>query len=66
MKHTGPPAIPHPLAPLFERAIDSICAALNPESRRRYRGIVRNFLRSLGAAHPEVTLMGSSDGQVYG
>ena len=56
MKHTGPPAIPHPLAPLFERAIDSVCAALGPESRRQYRTIVlRNFLRYLGATHPEVT-----------
>jgi integrase len=46
--------IPHPLAPLFERAIDSICAALSPESQRHYRGIVRNFLSYLGTAHPEV------------
>ena len=56
MRHAGHPPIPHPLAPLFERAIDSICAALGPESRRHYRGIVlRNFLRYLGTAHPEVT-----------
>jgi site-specific recombinase XerD len=56
MKYTGPPTIPHPLAPLFERAIDSVCAALGPESRRQYRTVVlRNFLRYLGAAHPDVT-----------
>jgi integrase len=56
MKHTESPAIPHPLAPLFERAIDSVCAALGPESRRQYRTVVlRNFLRYLGAAHPDVT-----------
>ena len=56
MRHTGPPPTPHPLAPLFERAIDSICAPLGSESRRQYRGVViRNFLRYLGAAHPEVT-----------
>jgi site-specific recombinase XerD len=56
MRHAGRPPIPHPLAPLFERAIDSICVALGPESRRQYRGIVlRNFLRYLGTAHPEVT-----------
>jgi integrase len=56
MKHPGHPPIPHPLAPFFERAIDSICATLSPESRRQYRTIVmRNFLRYLGPAHPEVT-----------
>ena len=56
MRHAGRPPIPHPLAPLFERAIDSICAALGPESRRQYCGVVlRNFLRYLGTAHPEVT-----------
>ncbi len=56
MRHAGPPTIPHPLAPPFERAIDSICAALGSESLRQYRGVVlRNFLRYLGTAHPEVT-----------
>ena len=56
MNHTGPPAIPHPLAPIFERAIDSICASLSSETRRHYRTIVmRNFLRYMGAAHPEAT-----------
>jgi integrase len=54
MKRARRPPLPHPLAPFFERAIDSICAALGPESRRQYRGIVRNFLRYLGAAYPEV------------
>ncbi|MGE5303511.1 MAG: tyrosine-type recombinase/integrase [Alphaproteobacteria bacterium] len=55
MKRTGRPSRPHRLAPLFERAIDSLCAALGPQSRRQYRGIViRNFLRYLGSAHPEV------------
>jgi integrase len=54
MNRAGGPPVTHPLAPLFERAIDSICAALSPESRRHYRTIVRNFLRYLGTAYPEV------------
>ncbi len=56
MRYAGHPPIPHPLAPRFERAIDSICTTLSPETRRHYNTIViRNFLRYLGAAHPEVT-----------
>ncbi len=55
MKRAGRRPRPHPLAPLFERAIDSVCAALGPESRRQYDGtVIRNFLKYLGAAHPEV------------
>jgi site-specific recombinase XerD len=48
------PPLLHPLAPLFDRAVDSLGAALSPESHRHYRGTVRNFLSYLGAAHPEV------------
>jgi integrase len=56
MKRAKRPRVQHPLAPVFERAIDSICTALSPESRRQYRTtVIRNFLRYLGAAHPEVT-----------
>jgi integrase len=54
MNRAGRPLITHPLAPLFEQAIDSICAALSPESQRHYRTIVRNFLKYLGTAYPEV------------
>lgn len=54
MNRAGRPATTHPLAPLFERAIDSICAALSPETRREYYTVVRNFLRYLGAAYPEL------------
>jgi site-specific recombinase XerD len=54
MNRAGRPPLPHPLAPLFDRALDSLCAALSPESTRHYRQIVRNFLRYLGTAHPEV------------
>jgi len=55
MNRAGRPPLPHPLASVFDRAVDSLCAALGPESTRQYRGTVRNFLNYLGAAHPEVT-----------
>jgi site-specific recombinase XerD len=56
MKRTRRSRVKHPLVPVFERAIDSICTALSPGTRRSYRTVViRNFLRYLGAAHPEVT-----------
>ncbi len=54
MNRAGRPPLPHPLAHLFDRAVDSICAALSPESTRQYQQIVRNFLNYLGTAHPEV------------
>jgi len=54
MNRARHPPLPHPLAPLFDRAVDSLGAALSPESTRHYRGTVRNFLSYLGAAHPEV------------
>jgi integrase len=54
MNRAGRPPLLHPLAPLFNRAVDSLCAALGPESTRHYREIVRNFLSYLGTAHPEV------------
>ena len=44
----------HPLASLFDVAVDSLGAALAPESTRQYRSTVRNFLAWLGANHPEV------------
>jgi len=55
MSRAGRPPLPHPLASVFDRAVDSLGAALGPESTRQYRGTVRNFLNYLGAAHPEVT-----------
>jgi site-specific recombinase XerD len=54
MNHARHPPLLHPLASVFDRAVDSVCAALSPESARHYRGTVRNFLLYLGAAHPEV------------
>ena len=44
----------HPLASLFDVAVDSLGAALAPESTRQYRSTARNFLAWLGAKHPEV------------
>jgi len=57
MNHARHPPLLHPLAPLFDRAVDSLGAALSPESTRHYRGTVRNFLSYLGAAHPEVNAL---------
>jgi integrase len=54
MNRAGRAPLPHPLAPLFDCAVDSLGATLSPESHRHYRGTVRNFLSYLGAAYPEV------------
>jgi len=44
----------HPLAPLFDRAVDSFSVSLSPDTTRHYRGTARNFLSYLGADHLEV------------
>jgi len=43
------------LAPVFDRAVYSLCAALHPDTTRHYRGTARNFLRYLSTAYPAVT-----------
>jgi integrase len=48
------PPFQHPLAPVFDRAVDSLCASLSPDTTRHYRGTARNFLRYLGAEHPKL------------
>ena len=48
------PPLSHPLAPVLDRAVDSLSAALHPETIRHYRGTIRKFLTYLGAIHPEV------------
>jgi site-specific recombinase XerD len=48
------PPLQHRLAPVFDRAIDSLCASLSPDTTRHYRGTARNFLRYLGTAHPKL------------
>ena len=54
MNRAQRPPLQHPLAPLFDRAVDSFAVSLSPETTRHYRGTVRNFLSYLGADHPEV------------
>jgi site-specific recombinase XerD len=54
MNRTWHPPLSHPLAPILDRAVDSLCTALGSESQRHYRGTVRNFLSYLGADYPEV------------
>ena len=44
----------HPLAHQFQRAIESLTAALAPDSARQYRGAARYFLIYLGEDHPAV------------
>ena len=44
----------HPLVQQFQRAIDSLTAALAPASARQYRAVARYFLIYLGEQHPAV------------
>ena len=44
----------HAWAPVFDQAVDSLCAALHPDTTRHYRGTARNFLRYLGAKYPSL------------
>ena len=55
MKPARRPPIQHPLAAAFGHAVDSFCAALNPDTTRHYRGTVRNFLLYLIQDHPAAT-----------
>jgi integrase len=48
----------HPLAHQFQRAVESLTAALAPESTRQYRGAARYFLIYLGEDHPAVCSLG--------
>ena len=54
MKCARRPPLQHPLAAVFDRSVNSLGAALSPDTIRHYRGTVRNFLSYLGAAHPAV------------
>ena len=54
MNRARRPPLQHPLAPVFDRAVDSFGVALSPDTTRHYRGTARNFLSYLGADHPEV------------
>ena len=55
MKLSRRAPLQHPLAGLFAAAVESLGAALAPESVRLYRGTARNFLIYLGTDHPAVT-----------
>jgi integrase len=54
MNRARRPPLQHPLAQVFGHAIDSLGAALHPDTLRHYRGTVRNFLTYLTVEHPEV------------
>jgi site-specific recombinase XerD len=49
------PPLQHPLAPAFEHAVESLCTALTPSSKRNYDIVVRTFLVYLGTKHPKIT-----------
>ena len=49
------PPLRHPLAPVFAHAIESLCTALAPSSKRNYGIVVRSFLVYLGTDYPAVT-----------
>jgi hypothetical protein len=49
------PPLEHRLALVFDRAVDSLCASLSPDTTRHYRGTARNFLRYLDTEHPQLT-----------
>src|SRR5215831_5862703 len=44
----------HPLVQQFQRAGDSLTAALSPASARQYRAVARSFLIYLGEQHPAI------------
>jgi integrase len=54
MNRAPRPPLQHPLAAVFDRAVDSFSATLSPETTRHYRGTARNFLGYLGTHHPEL------------
>jgi site-specific recombinase XerD len=49
------PSLQHPLAHAFAHAVESLCTALTPSSKRNYNIVVRSFLVYLGTEYPAVT-----------
>ena len=49
------PPLQHPLAPVFTHAVESLCTAVAPSSKRNYGIVVRGFLVYLGTEYPAVT-----------
>ena len=58
MIRTRRPPLQLSLTPVFDRAVDSLCAALHPDTTRHYRGTARNFLAYLSTTYPAVTSLG--------
>jgi len=54
MNRARRPLLQHPLASLFDRAVDSFALSLSPETTRHYRGTAHNFLSYLGTKYPDV------------
>jgi len=54
MNRARRPLLQHPLALLFDRAVDSFTVSLSLDTTRHYHETARNFLSYLGADHPEV------------
>ena len=54
MRWRRPPLL-HPMAPIFAHAVESLCTALTPSSKRNYDIVVRNFLVYVGTKHPKIT-----------
>jgi integrase len=48
------PPLQHRLAPVFDRAVESLSASLTPATTRHYRGTARNFLTYLGTSYPDL------------
>jgi hypothetical protein len=43
MNRARRPPLHHPLAPTLDRAADSLCVALSPDTTRHYRGTAESF-----------------------
>jgi len=54
VKRARRPPLQHPLLPVFQGAVDSLCTALSHGSLRHYSGTANHFLGYLGTNHPEV------------
>jgi len=54
MSRVRRPPVKHQLAPVFDRAVDSLCVSLSPDTTRHYRGTTRKFLLYLGTEHPQL------------
>jgi hypothetical protein len=55
MNRARRPPLPHSLALLFYRAVDSFTVSLSPETTRHYHGTACNFLSYLDTKHPDVS-----------